>query len=84
MYVSLSAQVPWPSALSEMDSKMDFDTKFRTPIADMKLDDRYRSFIELKRIMPTPFHTEAHMRDLVDALIAVREQLGWSVGQRAA
>jgi 5-aminolevulinate synthase len=39
---------------------------------------------ERLRITPTPFHTVAHMQDLVDALIAVRRQLGWSVGQRAA
>ncbi len=32
---------------------------------------------ERLRITPTPFHTEAHMRDLVDALVAVRAQLGW-------
>jgi len=39
---------------------------------------------ERLRITPTPFHTEADMRHLVDALVAVRRQLGWSAGQRAA
>ncbi len=33
---------------------------------------------ERLRITPTPFHTEAHMRDLVDALIAVGKELGWA------
>jgi len=39
---------------------------------------------ERLRITPTPFHTDAHMQHLVDALVAVREQLGWSVAQEAA
>jgi 5-aminolevulinate synthase len=39
---------------------------------------------ERLRITPTPFHTDAHMQHLVDALVAVREQLGWSVAQDAA
>jgi 5-aminolevulinate synthase len=33
---------------------------------------------ERLRITPTPLHTEAHMRVLVDALVAVRAQLGWA------
>ena len=39
---------------------------------------------ERLRITPTQFHTDAHMRDLVDALVAVRGQLGWSDGRKAA
>jgi 5-aminolevulinate synthase len=31
------------------------------------------------RITPTPFHTDAHMQHLIDALVAVRAQLGWSM-----
>jgi 5-aminolevulinate synthase len=33
---------------------------------------------ERLRITPTPFHTETHMQRLIDALVAVRVQLGWS------
>jgi 5-aminolevulinate synthase len=33
---------------------------------------------ERLRITPTPFHTDVHMRALVDALVAVRAQLGWT------
>ena len=32
---------------------------------------------ERLRITPTPFHTEAHMRTLVDALLAIGHDLGW-------
>lgn len=32
---------------------------------------------ERLRITPTPFHTEAHMRTLVDALLAIGRDLGW-------
>ncbi|MCM5556996.1 5-aminolevulinate synthase [Pleomorphomonas sp. JP5] len=32
---------------------------------------------ERLRITPTPFHTEAHMRTLVDALLAIGQDLGW-------
>jgi 5-aminolevulinate synthase len=39
---------------------------------------------ERLRITPTPYHTDAHMQRLVDALIVVREQLGWSVARDAA
>jgi 5-aminolevulinate synthase len=39
---------------------------------------------ERLRITPTPFHTDAHMQHLVDALIAVRPQLGWSIAGAAA
>ncbi|MFH0297430.1 5-aminolevulinate synthase [Bradyrhizobium sp. 31Argb] len=40
--------------------------------------------LERLRITPTPFHTEAHMRDLVDALIAVGRDLGWAAARQAA
>jgi 5-aminolevulinate synthase len=39
---------------------------------------------ERLRITPTPFHTEAHMRDLVAALVAVGEELGWAGTRLAA
>lgn len=39
---------------------------------------------ERLRITPTPFHTEAHMRDLVDALLASGASLGWAAARRAA
>ncbi|MDL2402469.1 5-aminolevulinate synthase [Rhizobium mayense] len=39
---------------------------------------------ERLRITPTPFHTEAHMRALVEGLIDVRERLGWHRLQTAA
>ena len=38
---------------------------------------------ERLRITPTPFHTEAHMRDLVDALLAVGRDLGWAATRRS-
>jgi 5-aminolevulinate synthase len=39
---------------------------------------------ERLRITPTPFHTEAHMRDLIDALLAVGRDLGWAATREAA
>lgn len=39
---------------------------------------------ERLRITPTPFHTEAHMRGLVDALVKVGRDLGWTAAQQAA
>lgn len=39
---------------------------------------------ERLRITPTPFHTEAHMRSLIDALLAVGGDLGWAAARRAA
>lgn len=39
---------------------------------------------ERLRITPTPFHTEAHMRSLIDALLAVGRDLGWAAARRAA
>ncbi|WP_430513778.1 5-aminolevulinate synthase [Pannonibacter phragmitetus] len=39
---------------------------------------------ERLRITPTPFHTEAHMRGLVDALVKVGRDLGWTAVQQAA
>lgn len=39
---------------------------------------------ERLRITPTPFHTEAHMRSLIDALLAVGGDLGWAAVRRAA
>ncbi|HEY9235672.1 MAG TPA: 5-aminolevulinate synthase [Phenylobacterium sp.] len=39
---------------------------------------------ERLRITPTPFHTEAHMHALINALIAVGRDLGWPGAQQAA
>jgi 5-aminolevulinate synthase len=39
---------------------------------------------ERLRITPTPFHTEAHMNHLVDALVDVRSRLGWDADRKAA
>lgn len=39
---------------------------------------------ERLRITPTPFHTEADMRSLIDALLAVGSDLGWTAARRAA
>ncbi len=39
---------------------------------------------ERLRITPTPFHTEAHMRALVEGLVDVRERLGWHGSKAAA
>ncbi|MEC4590300.1 MULTISPECIES: 5-aminolevulinate synthase [Nitrospirillum] len=38
---------------------------------------------ERLRITATPFHTEAHMRALVDALATIRRDLGWMPGRAA-
>ena len=39
---------------------------------------------ERLRLTPTPFHTQAHMRKLVDALISVGEEVGWDRTDHAA
>ncbi|NOV20235.1 5-aminolevulinate synthase [Ensifer adhaerens] len=39
---------------------------------------------ERLRITPTPFHTEADMRSLVDALVEIGRDIGWAVAQRVA
>ncbi|MBP1884409.1 5-aminolevulinate synthase [Sinorhizobium mexicanum] len=39
---------------------------------------------ERLRITPTPFHTEDHMRSLVDALLAVGSDLGWAAVPQVA
>jgi 5-aminolevulinate synthase len=39
---------------------------------------------ERLRITPTPFHTETHMRDLVDALVAIGAELDWATTPQAA
>jgi 5-aminolevulinate synthase len=39
---------------------------------------------ERLRITPTPFHTEAHMRALVAALLAIGRDLGWPAKRHAA
>jgi 5-aminolevulinate synthase len=39
---------------------------------------------ERLRITPTPFHTDAHIEHLVQALIEVRDRLGWTVKLAAA
>ncbi|WP_266033375.1 5-aminolevulinate synthase [Brucella intermedia] len=39
---------------------------------------------ERLRITPTPFHTEAHMRSLIDALLEVGRDLSWAATKRAA
>lgn len=39
---------------------------------------------ERLRITPTPFHTDAHMRSLVDALISAGDELGWVAARQAA
>ncbi|WP_454659198.1 5-aminolevulinate synthase [Bosea beijingensis] len=39
---------------------------------------------ERLRITPTPFHTEAHMHNLVEALVSVGAELGWAATRHAA
>ena len=39
---------------------------------------------ERLRLTPTPFHTETHMRELIDALLAVGRELGWAAARKAA
>ena len=39
---------------------------------------------ERLRITPSPFHTDEHMTQLVDALIAVRAKLNWPITREAA
>lgn len=39
---------------------------------------------ERLRLTPTPFHTERHIRELVDALIQVSAELNWSRAGEAA
>jgi len=39
---------------------------------------------ERLRITPTPFHTEVHMRDLINALLTVGRDLGWAATRKAA
>ncbi len=39
---------------------------------------------ERLRITPTPLHTKVHMQALVDALVAVGSDLGWTAVRRAA
>jgi len=39
---------------------------------------------ERLRITPTPFHTEAHMNDLVKALVEIGRDLGWAAVRQTA
>lgn len=39
---------------------------------------------ERLRITPTPFHDAAHVQRLVTALVAIRDQLGWTMETRLA
>jgi 5-aminolevulinate synthase len=39
---------------------------------------------ERLRITPSPFHADEHMMHLIDALLAVRVKLGWTIPQKAA
>ena len=39
---------------------------------------------ERLRLTPTPFHTEAHMRTLIDALLTVGQEAGWTAASAAA
>lgn len=39
---------------------------------------------ERLRITPSPFHGDQHMMHLIDALLAVRERVGWPTARKAA
>lgn len=68
---------------------MDYVARFESLIGEMKLDGRYRTFIELERLageFPTALwrRPDSAAQALVDALLAARARLGWHNGLRAA